>query len=599
MKGKFNLILLVIVFPVSILLSQQQSILSISAEADTLFSQLEDDPGNINLRTRLIEEYIHNSKYELALVEIIELENEQVLSEKMQSLKADCLFNLEQIQPALKELMVSYLRAPDDKIMQSVAIADFALGNETRSVRTLRSLKPKNPELAFDIALLYQQLFLNQNKQLANAASSLLREFDSKEYAKYFPKPQIMIVSPADNYSTQNNEATIVFEVNHSKAIKKISVNESVIYNPTEEEIDLDAESFSKTFNSKMPVDAGKNKIVVNAVDVFGYESSEEIFVNGLNFTKMSTDLSLYSDSLIHNLDVITSFVDTEDIQVTKNPQTKVLVYSFSPGGLSINYNEKGIFWYDFFANQLIGKASPSHTKLLVGKRASSENVNLLVSNWLVPELNVLTHTVLYINGEWELINDRWMLGSSDDELIDLQKHLSSLLTAASSGISLILDGEISSRNRLENDIKNFISYTSIPVEAFITSSNNTLVEDVIQKFSKPDLSNNDSTLLYLELNSLKKIDSLGVYFSNRDLNLEVAENPAVKLSASLPVLKNNVEIKLKKDRMSSSNRSTILNYCSDWRRFEDMHDYLDDRTTASDLLIKAQEFFSRNKENE
>ncbi|HOD53382.1 MAG TPA: hypothetical protein PKJ08_02535, partial [Candidatus Cloacimonadota bacterium] len=73
--------------------------------------------------------------------------------------------------------------------------------------------------------------------------------------------------------------------------------------------------------------------------------------------------------------------------------------------------------------------------------------------------------------------------------------------------------------------------------------------------------------------------------------------NPYYPVKKSHNELYSRTEQKLISTKVSDSDKNKILNFCSDWRRYNEMSNYLKNSWTLNDLLVRVNDFEQRQVE--
>ena len=220
--------------------------LTVSDRAEELAAKIEETGDAEAYQWDLVEEYLANAEPELALLEILEYEQNHDLAPAQRAEKGKILLWLELEKRATNALAEAYFAKPNNETAMYLAVADRLSGGAERSARTLTEIGAEDPDLAMKLAKLYQDLFLSGKKVAAGAAADALRDYDPEAYHQYFPLPQISIYSPEEGYQTDAAEVSVVFDVKHGNPIRRITVADSTIYELSEEdEAHLDERSFN------------------------------------------------------------------------------------------------------------------------------------------------------------------------------------------------------------------------------------------------------------------------------------------------------------------------------------------------------------------
>lgn len=588
--------IIIIFFIFQFALFSQNSILSISPTSDSLNVQLITQE-EVTKQLLLIDEYLDNAEPELALVELLDLENKGLLNDTTFFQKAKVLFWLEQTKPALMSLVAAYIRTPSLEVLQYIAIADYALGNKKRAVEKLKKLQKIDDNLTFSLATLYQQLFIHNRKEMANATQDALREIDPNAYNRYFPLPQISLLSPKNNASTMEAQSTVVFEVKHGAQIQNLSINGKTYFGMDEQDIDKEDKHFQQNFTYTLPIIAGKNKFKIEATDIFGYAATMDFTINGLNFTFLKNWNTPHSDSLNRNLQLLGSYIPEDTISIRKNSTSKAIIFSTNTNWDTSYFNSKASVFYTILTAPYTGQFDKENVKCLLSQYSKAENIDLLINNWIIPEINLQNEIFLYLGGEWDIDNG-WFIRTQELGL-DMKPYLLSLFNQTHKGISVIFDGVGNQRDRLQRELENALKGTFAPVEVLLPSDSD-YRDSLIQNITNPSIQDSGSLPVSFSLQDYLLIDGSALFVTNNKKRIEFAHSPAKRIYTSQSEMLLELPDRLKSDRMSRRNREKIVTFCSDWHRYYELVRYMAENLSASDLLIQVEEYLERkaNEEN-
>lgn len=568
--------------------------LTVSDRAEELAAKIEETGDAEAYQWDLVEEYLANAEPELALLEILEYEQNHDLAPAQRAEKGKILLWLELEKRATNALAEAYFAKPNNETAMYLAVADRLSGGAERSARTLTEIGAEDPDLAMKLAKLYQDLFLSGKKVAAGAAADALRDYDPEAYHQYFPLPQISIYSPEEGYQTDAAEVSVVFDVKHGNPIRRITVADSTIYELSEEdEAHLSERSFNGSFTSLTPVGAGRNDVAVVAEDVFGYSSTATATVNGLNFTRPAEWSAPLADSLKAAVAYVESYVGDEILAIDKDGTYRAVVFSYSDED-SISAFDKGLYWNDLLAHPRVGLPEKRNVKTLIGERATAGNVDMIFGSWILPALNLKTKLFVYLNGSWRIDDDEWSVGTADGRA-DVKPHIETIARTANGGMTIVFGGLLPGEaDRLEAALPEALNASSAGAEAAILAD-----AQFEWKFTRGALDASIATVesLRLDADAIAEIDSRARVVSNGGGSVPFGENPALKARAAHGSLYDEFEAKISSDRLSASEKQTVLEFVSDWRRYSEMKRYVENRLPAEDLLIQAEEYFSRTEE--
>jgi hypothetical protein len=594
MRG-LRAIIILFIFPLfATSVSAQDFTLTVSDRAEDLATKIEETGDAGAYQWDLVEEYLANAEPELALLEILEYEQDRSLDAEQRAQKGKILLWLELDKRALSVLAEAYFAKPDNETAMYLAVADRLAGGDERSARVIEEIGAEDSDLSRKLAKLYQDLFLSGKKMAAGAAADALRDYDPEAYHQYFPLPQISIYSPEEGYQTDASEVSVVFDVKHGNPIRRIAVADSIIYELGETaEEHLTERSFSGSFTGLAPVRAGRNDLAVVAEDVFGYRTTETVTVNGLNFTRPAEWNAPLADSLKAAVAYVESYVGEEALAIDKDPTRRAVVFSYSAED-SITAFDKGLYWNDLLSHPRVGLPEPRNVKTLIGERATAGNVEMIFGSWILPALNLKTKLFVYLNGSWRIDDDEWSVGTAEGR-VDVKPYIETIARTANGGMTIVFGGLLPGEaDRLEAALPAALNASSAGAEAAILAD-----AQFEWKFTRAALDASAATVesLYLDAAAIAEIDSRARVVSNDGGSVPFGENPALKALAAHGSLYDEFEARISSDRLSASKEKTVLEFVADWRRYSEMKRYLENRLPAEDLLIQAEEYFSRTEE--
>ncbi|MCF8413153.1 MAG: hypothetical protein K9G44_07030 [Melioribacteraceae bacterium] len=579
---------------VSVPIFPQSSRVFISPKADSLSKLLLQKPEDSLIQTELMHEYLAEAKPELALLEIMDLANSDKKSFSANVQKAEVLFWLERKRDAFKSFVEAYLLEPTTDKLKYLIILDYGLGNEKRSINNLRREYDKNREFAREIANLYQELFINNRLSIALDAQNLLKKFDRDVHDKYFPMPVINIIGSEDDLYTKSDNITLTMKVDHKVQLREISIDGKIIYTTEGKVLTNPTDAFNKTLSEDIPVKAGINSVNISAIDVYGYRTEKSIQVNGLNFSKTGVSNSSLVDSLNRNYLLLKSYFPVDSLVTEKDLSIKSIYLS---GKNSKSDQELLELVYSLFTDDLSGKLSENNIQYLVNENASEKNMRLVFDKWLMDDITLRTKTFLYLDGDWEKLNNKYWLNLNDGKL-NLEEYIIKYLQKSSGGLSILIDGMTSVDSSDLGSILEIVNGTQTPTSLIILNLKDN-VESLISSFGIPGElpdSLGKYSLGLVELNETIP-NSFAVYNSAKQI--ELLSNPAVIVQKKHFQELELLDTKLKSAGLSKSKREIVNIFCSDWRRYGEMMRFYEGVFTAEDLFIQAEEYLSRNSGGE
>ncbi|HWP82625.1 MAG TPA: hypothetical protein VNN76_08225 [Bacteroidota bacterium] len=573
----------------------QPSELSISAEIDTLTARLLENPNNAALQTQLIDLYLQTFNPELALLEISYAEALNQLGGIGTMMKGRVQASLEQISPAIKTLQLAYLQSPNDEALMLLGILEYSRGNTGAGGRILKRLAKRLPSLSVELLKQYEKFYLNGRRVIARGIATALQDTDPVSYATYFPLPEISILSPADNFSTEASQTSVIFEVKHRRPIQQITLGKRTVFDRGEEKVASVTEEYLQSFSQLADISEGKNVLTIKATDVFGYSSERSVIVNGMSFSRIAGWASPSSDSLKKEYLTLRSYIPEPDLLAQKNQAVRVLVISATTGADSTQYFDRGLFLYDFLTHPYSGISAPANAKILLGPRVSAQNIAVISDEWLIRSATFQSVTILYIAGRWEVSQEGWNYFDSMSQKVDFKPILEKLAQLATAGVVMICDGVINDRVTLEEGLRAIAQTSTIPINAVVLRGDDTWVTGTLR-----DVTQVKSTAMtaQAELFSLYDIalKAGATVISKEPAGLVIAQNPARKIGYQYQEMLVQLEKKLGTDKAQTSARQKILAFARDWRRFNEVRRYLQNDLSLADFIVRAEEFLSRSE---
>lgn len=582
------------------ILVAQETNLSISPVVDSLMTKLIENPGNAELQRQLIDAYLQTFNPELALLEISHAEALNQLGSVGTMMKGRVQASLEQIQPAIKTLQLAYLQSPRDETLLLLGILEYARGSPPsagRGAQVLQRLARRMPNLSVELLKQYEKFYLNGRTTVAKGIANAMEEIDPVSYNTYFPRPQITVLSPSDNSSTEASQTSVIFEVRHSRPVKSVRVKDHVVYTREGEQVLSVNEEYFQSFTQLVSLSEGYNLIPIIALDVFGYESTFPLTINGISFNRVAAWASPLSDTLKRDFQLLRSYIPEAEIFATKSPAYRALIISGGNVSDTAEYRDRGLTVYDFLTHPYSGFTTPANAKLLIGARVTSQNLTVVTNEWLLKGATFQSVTIVYLAGAWSISNDRWMFSDKNGHQFDFKPILEQLAQLATAGIGLICDGLMDDRLAFEGGLRSLAMQSTIPMNILVVPSTAKLSAEIIASAAKVQLSPAPQAgAEFLSLYDLAQ--RLGaIVISKERSGVVLAQNPAAKVAIQYNRMLSELDRKLTAERANAATKRKILDFCQDWRRYGEVSRYLNNQLSLADFVVRVDEFLSRRTE--
>ena len=576
----------------------QQTNLSVSPTIDSLMERLIASPNNPDLESKIIDSYLQSVNPELALLEISYAEALNQLGSEGVQMKGRVQAGLEQIQPALKTLQLAYLQAPRDESLLLISILEYSRGEKERGHYQLQRLSTRTPGLSATLLQQYQRFYLSGRIVVARGIADALRDLDPVSYETYFPHPQISLLSPADNFSTEASQTSVIFEVKHVRPVKTVKLGGKTVYDRGDDPVLSVEENFFKSFSELVSLSEGKNAVPIRVVDVFGFESSVPLTINGINFNRLAGWSSPSSDSLAQQFRTLRSYVPEADLLARKSSTYRVLVISGGRGGDSLVLVDKGLLMYDALTHPYSGLANTSNSKILLGPRVSAQNISLVTSDWLVKSATFQSVTLVFLSGSWSITPGQWNLYDAYGQPVDFKPIFEQLGQVATAGVVAVIDGVIDRRTELEQGLRRLVSASSIPVQILLAPEGTTWQPTLVRNLASVDTG--AGSQIGSELSSLAQISGrIGGTVISKEATAGIAfvRSPAVKMRQSYDRMLVQLDELLTSQRASPPVKKKIMEFSKDWRRYNEVSRFLNNQLSLSDFIVRVDEFLSRSTE--
>jgi len=590
-RGLLSILLSLVV---SSALAQEVSI-SLSPHIDTLSAQLLRNPEDRSLQLGLIDAYTLSFNPELALLELLNAEAQGRLAREAAGIKGTVQLSLEQTTAAFSSLTQAYLSHPSDETLLLIAIIEYARGETQRGYWEISRLKPRIPDLSVKLLGLYERFYLNGRKTVARAILHALQDADRVAYETYFPVPQISILSPSNNFATEASQVSVVIEVHHSRPIQLVQVGGSTVHDRGEWKGGSATESFDQSYTVLLAVQEGRNPIITRVSDIFGNESSDTIFVKGMNFNRLSSWSSPLVDTLRKNLQYLQNHVPDSILVTQQRSVARALMIAGTSSPDSSDVFDRALFLYEFLTNPVSGVVPPSNTKILVDRRVEEQTMKMVLEEWLLKGATFQSVTLVYLDGDWAITKDRWILRDRNTGSIDIRPFAESLRSLATGGVIFIIDGTIDHRPLFEDGLQQLVGGATIPFEAVILPSGGTWPQQWMNATLVPSSSGASlqSDGFFLAKDLQENIPGALIASSGHP-PIPIAKNPSAVITMITARMASALSQKLAKEKIADSVRKKILSFGSDWRRYNEVARFLSNQFSISDFVIRVEEYLRR-----
>jgi hypothetical protein len=573
----------------------QSADLSISERIDTLMTRLIDDPNNSGLQTELIDLYVQSFNPELALLELSYAEALGHLGGVGTMVKAKVQASLEQIVPAIRSLQLAYLQSPNDEALLLLGVMEYSRGNSDMGSRILKRLGRHTPGLSVELLKQYEKFYLNGRKIVARGIGAALQDIDPVSYTTYFPRPEISILSPADNFSTEASQTSVIFEVKHSRPIQRVTLKDQILFARGEDKGESVSEPYLQSFSQLANLSEGRNVLDIKAVDIFGFESERTVVVNGMSFGRPSTWSSPLSDSLKKEFLTLRSYIPETDLLAPKNQAVRTLVIAATAGPDSLEYFDRGLAFHDFLTHPYSGLALPSNAKILLGSRVNAQNVSVVTEEWLIRGATFQSVTVLYVAGRWEILPDRWNVYDVSGQRIDFKPILERLGQLATAGVAIICDGSVNDRSTLEAGLRTIVQSSTIMMNVAVMPGPRAWIAGMTSEITQVGTAPVGAEAALISPYNIARQGAVSV-ISREEAGLVIAQNPAAKIAYQYQQMVVQLEGKLAADKAPAAARQKIQTFTRDWRRFGEVRRYLQNELSLADFVVRAEEYLSRSE---
>jgi hypothetical protein len=570
----------------------QEVTLSISPEIDSINAALLKNPDDRSLQLRVIQAYTLSFNPELALLEIVNTEarNKGGLSDA--GIKGRVQMSLEQVDPALHSLEAAYLQTPSDETLMLVAILEYARGQTVLGRRQLERLKSRSTNLGVDLLKIYERFYLNGRKRIAGAILHGLQDVDPAGYRTFFPLPQLSILSPADDFSTEASQTSVIVEVHHTRPLQTVRIGDSVLVSRPEGKLESPTENVSQTFSPLIPLKEGRNSVVVEVTDVFGNTARDSVRINGMNFIRLASWSSPLVDTLTKRTEFLRNYVPDSVLVKGRQPSARALIVSAGPG-LPM---DRGLFLHELLTNRVSGFVPPENIKILVGDRVEHQNISLITSNWLLKGATFQSSSIVYLAGTWRITENEWNLLDAKGQATNMKPILQTLGSTASAGAIVLIDGLVDNSAELGRGLNTLVQGATIPLEAIVLGQDRPWPEELEAASLQSDSTRviPDSARESLTVTDLMTIVPGSVGFVRESVHPSFAWNPIGIILRNHQRMLDELGRRLSAEKIQQAVRSRIIRFSRDWKRYNEISRYLSNQLSLADFIVRVEEFESR-----
>ena len=126
--------------------AQQQSFM-FTPFIDSVSEYIINNPSDYSARKSLIDAYIQSVNPELAMLEVLDIE-EGKMSDALLEIRGLIEFDLEELETSQKTLQLAYLSSPSDNILFHLALIQIAQGNSLDGQRLIHRLYDRIPNVS-------------------------------------------------------------------------------------------------------------------------------------------------------------------------------------------------------------------------------------------------------------------------------------------------------------------------------------------------------------------------------------------------------------------------------------------------------------------
>ncbi len=569
---------------------------TVSADTDSLTAALLKNPTDRTLHLQLVDAYLQNLEPELALLELSYAEELGFRTPGSLELKGRAQAILEQTRPALRTLAVAYMQDPKDETLLLIAILHHAAGDRRRGSEILQRIGSRMTALPARLLQEYERFYLNGRRTLAAGTASAIRDLDTTAFRSFFPLPELAVLSPSENTSTEASSTSVIIEVNHKRPIQRVRIGDVTVFDQSDQPVRSVEESFSRSFTHLQPIREGRNLIPIVAEDILGFSTRRLLTVNGLNFSPLSSWRGSRTDSLRSAFRRLQSYVPDQDLASQTLAECRALVIAGGRGGDSASLADCGAMMAELLSHRYSGVAERSAVKALVGDRCTRENIEMVTERWLQREATFRTRTTVFITGRWRISRDQWLLEESTGQWIDMKAVLEMLTQLATGGVTVLLDGLLDDRAVLESGLREIVARTVVPLEVLLLPPDGSWAPALVRFVGDPESPAAGTAGVAVSLRRLSSVLSGSSLLTNGKDGLTVARNPAAAVAELHRHLLQQTGQRLAAGGIGVAQRDKILQFCSDWRRVGEMQRYLRRELDANDLLVRAEEYVARTQ---
>ncbi len=554
-----------------------------SSYVDSLETEMRNSNFSYKSQMNLINFYLSKGYKEAALLNFSFLKRDNSLSHEDLKTMSQLEYDLELIEKSSADLSALYLLKPDLDTILRLSVLYSATGDKEKALRLLNRNQSEKHDKYEQLRNLYVELYNNNKTILATACREILWTYDYAMSSKYFVKPVITIISPEKNTETNSGKSSIVFQVKHEHPVKNVYIN-NVDLAQSESLTKTDKE-YKKDFSYLADLSEGTNQFIIKVVDINGETQTDTLQINQFSFTRNLAWKSAESDTLFNQLKRIRNYYP-EKMLISQKDKNQILCIVDTNSKL----NEQMLTLFDLISDPLTGSVETANAKLICQNRAVSGNLNTYLGQSLLKQVNFNTRLILGISGRWHINRENWMLEDIHKNQVNIKPYIENLFKYASSGITLIIGGQDIISPVMKSQLEQMIQQSVNPVQ--IIFLNNQVWKNSPNQFINANI---DQVVLSYPLHDILNGEIIqNNKFTNQST---LIYNPYYPVKKSHNELYSRTEQKLISTKVSDSDKNKILNFCSDWRRYNEMSNYLKNSWTLNDLLVRVNDFEQRQVE--
>ncbi len=554
-----------------------------TAKVDSLETEMRNNSFSYESQMKLINYYLSLGFKEAALLNYSFLKRRMTLEYDDLKVISELEYDLELIEKATIDLSNLYLLKPETDLSLRLAVLYATVEGMDKGLRILRRTVA-DKELKFDILRqLYVDMYNSEKMTLAEKCRELLWAYDPVIASRYFIKPELKIISPENNSDTNSNRASIVFQIKHEHPIRSIMVNDKEAFN-----MPSTVESVSRDFSHLVDLQEGENTFVVKVIDINGETQSDTLTINQFSFSRNMAWKSTYSDSLFSDFNRLRSYYPEAILSSEKNRNVLLCVIDADS-----RFKNDMLTFFDLLSSSYTGIAESNNAKLIYNHRTIDRNLKAYLGNSLLRQINFNTQLVLSMSGDWQISAESWLYKDINNEWTDVKPFLEDMLRYASGGVSLVLGGVSSNKAIIRNQLQNIIDRSVSPAKIYFVNDN-VWKGNPLARINHNLLSDNNKRNNLKQINLTDLLDAETIKNDKYSENSIYIVNPYFAVSQKHNELYGRLQNKLNQSNVSNTDKSKILNFCSDWRRYTEMLNYVNNNWSINELIARVDDYQQR-----